>query len=408
MSRASYKSDDSSDLEPKHKPIGKKKANSKPKQKSKKKPNSDSEFEQDPKDKTNDSIPKPKKQVESSSSDSEPEQKLRDRSEDLSSDSETTFRKKLELSNSKPEQKHVLDMSLDEIVKRDKIHQSLDNMHLSKVDKFIKTHNKRYKSDEFISEQLHIRLQDDFSLCILLTFEKVDLSSYLHFGKAFNKYSRMYENIYEEREFQEITLMHPSGYQISMLDLTLCKLLKPEFMYTKMHKFINLARQQIKHLNDNSIFIIMFAACYYLNLEEFTNEKRKLVKDLRSLYDTRPKYYNSVRLGTRYDSVQSIKWILEDMGSDDLDDKIRRNSLLIFGDNLIFDYCVQHLDEINGQWNPIEDLVGEQDSSLLDPELCKKYSTEDPPVHPDLTQKIAQTLVSILENCTQTITRNFL
>lgn len=210
MSRASYKSDDSSDLEPKHKPIGKKKANSKPKQKSKKKPNSDSEFEQDPKDKTNDSIPKPKKQVESSSSDSEPEQKLRDRSEDLSSDSETTFRKKLELSNSKPEQKHVLDMSLDEIVKRDKIHQSLDNMHLSKVDKFIKTHNKRYKSDEFISEQLHIRLQDDFSLCILLTFEKVDLSSYLHFGKAFNKYSRMYENIYEEREFQEITLMHPS------------------------------------------------------------------------------------------------------------------------------------------------------------------------------------------------------
>ncbi len=380
MSRASDKSDDSSDLEPKHKPVGKKKANIRPKLKYKKKP----------------------------SSDSEPEQKLKDRSEDLSSDSEPTFRKKLESSNSKPEQKHVLDMSLDEIVKHDKIHQSLDTAHLSKVDKFIKTHNKRYKGDEFISERLHIRLQDDFSLCILLTFEKVDLSSDLHFGKEFNKYSRMYENIYEEREFQEITLMHPSGYQVSMLDLTLCKLLKPEFMYTKMHKFINLARQQIKHLNDNSIFIIMFAACYYLNLEEFTNEKRKFVKDLRSLYDARPKYYNSVRLGTRYDSVQSIKWILEDMGSDDLDEKIRRNSLLIFGDNLIFDHCVQHLDEINGQWNPIEDLVGEQDSSLLDPELCKKYSTDDPPVNSDLTQKIAQTLVSILENCTQTITKNFL
>ena len=297
-------------------------------------------------------------------------------------------------SDSEPESKYVSEVHKTDLVKFLKTHD--------------KEHGKSYPCKYFTSDHLKIDLRDDFSLCILLTFENVDLSSDLHFGPTFDKYKSMYMMWNTDDEFQEATLMHSTGYKVNILDLTLCKLLKPEFMHKKIRKFTNLAHRHIEHLTQNGMFVIMFAACYSLDLEECTNEKRELVKDLRSLYNTFRYKSKPISVEHRYTDIQSIKWIDEDLDGEDLMDKIRKNSLIIFNVNIILDDCVEHLEAINGQWDPVEELIEAQDDLVATTELYKKYNSNVESTNSDLTQKIAQTLVSILENCTQTITKNFL
>lgn len=283
---------------------------------------------------------------------------------------------------------------------------------ITPVDRFIKnwTNNGNDRFKDYVSEDLNITVDDEMSLCILLAFERAKLNSELHFGSKFDPYAYMYENLTIEPEIKDYKLKHSTGIEVSVIDLAICKLLRPENMYQKFQDFLTFAQDHIQYISEIGLFVLAFAGCYVLKLEPYTPETARTVSILRDIHAKSGKKFKDPD-ACKYDYIRSVKWIYD---SCDLDETIRKNSIIIFNENIILYHWAHQRNDVH-----VFDYLNLEDEHSKETKLYKKYNTEAEDDLSDaesdtsqstskLTLQIAKTLASIFENCAQAITKNFL
>lgn len=292
---------------------------------------------------------------------------------------------------------------------------------ITPVDRFIKnwTNNGNDRFKDYVSDDLNITVDDEMSLCILLAFERAKMNSELHFGPKFNQYDYMYQFLTVMSECKDYKLKHSTGIEVSVIDLAICKLLRPENMYQKFQDFLTFAQDHIQYVSEIGLFVLAFAGCYVLKLEPYTPETARTVSILRDIHTKSGKKFRDPD-SSKYYCIRSIQWLYNN--GYDVEEVIRKNSIIIFHKNIIREYCAEHQSSVDSF-----DYVDLEDANDKKTKLYKKYDTEAKDNSSDagsddgsdvgsdanqgtskLTLQIAKTLVSIFENCAQAITKNFL